>query len=73
MALFPRFTRPAVRITIEALAAYLPQLSPDGQQIARETIGQLQYTLDSANRDNRRRADENRAASGVDVHPARNP
>jgi hypothetical protein len=58
MALFPRFSRPAVRITIEALTAYLPQLSPDGQAIAQDAIRQLRYLLDSANqdRDNRNQA-----------------
>lgn len=64
MALFPRFTRPAIRITIEALNAYIPQLPPDGQAIAREAIGRLQYELDSANRDH-----DNRNRAKAEVKP----
>lgn len=58
MALFIKLTRPALRIAIEALEAYMPKLSAEGQEIARSTVGQLRYQLESANRDNRRREEE---------------
>lgn len=56
MALYPRMSRPAVRITIEALTAYIPRLAPEAAQIARETIDRLDTVLRSANDDGHRRA-----------------
>lgn len=55
IALFPRMTRPAIRISIEALKAYMPQLDVEGQEIAYDVIRELQHVLSSANADNRRR------------------
>ena len=56
MALYPRMSRPAIRITIEALNAYLPRLTPEGAEIARDTIERLNTVLRSANDDGHRRA-----------------
>lgn len=57
MALYPRMTRPGLRIAIEALEAYLSRLDEDGQQVATDVIRELRNRLDSANKDNRRRND----------------
>lgn len=62
MALYPRMSRPAVRITIEALTSYIPRLTPEAAQIARETIDRLDTVLRSANDDGHRRAAMARAA-----------
>lgn len=56
MALHPRMTRPGLRITLEALLAYLPSLPEEGRKIAEDVIKELRYQLEGANADNIRRA-----------------
>lgn len=67
MALFPRLTRPAVRIIIESLTAYIPALDAAAQEIATDTIRQMQYLIDSANADKRRRRNQSESLPTVDT------
>ena len=64
MALHPRMTRPGLRITIEALEAYKPHLSGESRQIADDLLRELRYQLDTANSNNRRRAESSSNGSG---------
>ncbi len=66
MALYPRFTRTAIRITIEALEEKMATLNEEGQAVAADTIKELRHQLDSANADNRRRAELKRGEAQHD-------
>jgi len=60
MALYPRLTRTAIRITIEALEEKMATLNEEGKEVAADTIRELRYQMESANADNRRRAEQKR-------------
>lgn len=64
MALYPRLTRGAARLCLDALRAYLPTIdSEDRRQMAIDTIGNLDNEL---NREGQRRQRQSSAAASAE-------